>query len=154
MRGYIINDQILAWGNIDGQDTYEIPDDYSPEKYIYIPSVAGVFDSNGFTLRNTNIINFDKRQGNINQMNSYMDSLRLEGALTQANFDLFLADTSANVQQYLGGGGRLITWIETVNRNGYNATNVGFKTKTAYRGLLVNGVYPRAEMILSILNNL
>lgn len=99
-------------------------------------------------------IDFVKRQNNINQMNAYMDSLRVEGSITQANFDLFLADTATNVQQYLGGGGRLITWIETVNRNGYNASTVGFKTKTAYRGTLVNGVYPRAEMILSILNNL
>jgi hypothetical protein len=154
MRGYIINDQIIAWGDVNGQDTYEIPDDYSPDKYNYVPSVAGVFDPNGFTLRVNTTIDFDKRQSNINQMNSYMDSLRLEGALTQANFDLFLADTATNVQGYLSGGGRLITWIETVNRNGYNATTIGFKTKTAYRGTLVNGLYPRAEMILSILNNL
>ena len=154
MRGYIINDQILAWGEVNGVDTYEIPDDYSPERYAYIPSVAGVFDPNGFRLKNVNVIDFDKRQLNINQMNSYMDSLRLEGELTQANFDLFLADTSTNIQGYLSGGSRLITWIETVNRNGYNATTTGFKTKTAYRGALVNGVYPRAEMILSILNDL
>jgi hypothetical protein len=99
-------------------------------------------------------IDFVKRQSNVNQMNSYMDSLRVEGLITQANFDLFLADTATNVQSYLSGGSRLITWIETVNRNGYNATTVGFKTKTAYRGALVNGVYSRAEMILSILNNL
>jgi hypothetical protein len=99
-------------------------------------------------------IDFEKRQSNVNQMNSYMDSLRVEGLLTQANFDLFLADTATNVQGYLNGGSRLITWIETVNRNGYNASNNGFKTKTAYRGTLVNGLYPRAQMILSILNNL
>lgn len=99
-------------------------------------------------------IDFVKRQSNVNQMNSYMDSLRVEGLITQANFDLFLADTATNVQGYLSGGSRLITWIETVNRNGYNATTIGFKTKTAYRGTLVNGLYPRAEMILSILNNL
>jgi hypothetical protein len=143
MRGYIINDQILAWGNIDGQDTYEIPDDYSPERYNYIPAVAGVFDPNGFVLRVNTTIDFDRRQSNVNQMNSYMDSLRLEGAITQGNFDLFLADTAINVQVYLGGGTRLNTWIDTT-----------FKTKTAYRGPLVNGLHPRAEMILSILNNL
>ena len=131
-----------------------IPDDFSYALYNYTPSVAGVYDPNGFVLRVNNTIDFERRQSNVNQMNSYMDSLRVEGLITQANFDLFLADTATNVQQYLGGGGRLITWVETVNRNGYNATTVGFKTKTAYRGLLVNGVYPRAEMILSILNNL
>jgi hypothetical protein len=158
MRGLIdlTTDIIFSWGLVYETDinAVDLPDDYSPEKYIYTPSVAGVFDPNGFTLRNTNVIDFDKRQSNINQMNSYMDSLRLEGALTQANFDLFLSDTATNVQGYLSGGGRLITWIETVNRNGYNATTTGFKTKTAYRGTLVNGLYPRAEMILSILNNL
>jgi len=105
-------------------------------------------------IEQENQIDFPKRQSNINQMNSYMGSLVSEGSLTQANFDLFLADTATNTQGYLSGGGRLITWIETVNRNGYNATAVGFKTKTAYRGSLVNGLYPRAEMILSILNNL
>jgi hypothetical protein len=133
-----------------------IPDDFSFALYNYTPSIVGVYDPNGFFLKPTQSsgIDFDKRQSNINQMNSYMDSLRLEGALTQANFDLFLADIATNIQGYLNGGSRLITWIETVNRNGYNASTIGFKTKTAYRGTLVNGLYPRAEMILSILNNL
>lgn len=99
-------------------------------------------------------IDFVKRQANINQMNSYMDSLRIEGLISQANFDLFLADTATSVQGYLNGGSRLITWIETVNRNNYNATTNGFKTRTAYRGTLVNGLYPRAENILLILNDL
>jgi hypothetical protein len=133
-----------------------IPDDFSYGLYNYVPAVAGVYDPNGFVLRPTQAssIDFERRQSNVNQMNSYMDSLRVEGAITQANFDLFLSDTATNVQGYLSGGGRLITWIETVNRNGYNATTIGFKTRTAYRGTLVNGLYPRAEMILSILNNL
>ena len=156
MKVQIINDQIVAWGDyLIGSDVYDGPDDYSPERYNYIPSAPGIFDPNGFNLKPiTESIDFSKRQSNINQMNLYMDSLRLEGALTQANFDLFLSDTATNVQGYLSGGGRLITWIESVNRNGYNATTTGFKTKTAYRGTLVNGLYPRAEMILSILNNL
>jgi hypothetical protein len=133
-----------------------IPDDFSYALYNYTPSIAGVYDPNGFVLKPTQAssIDFERRQSNVNQMNSYMDSLRVEGLLTQTNFDLFLADTAINVQGYLSGGGRLITWIETVNRNGYNATTIGFKTRTAYRGTLVNGLYPRAEMILSILNNL
>jgi hypothetical protein len=133
-----------------------IPDDFSYGLYNYVPSVSGVYDPNGFVLKPTQAssIDFERRQSNVNQMNSYMASLVIEGLLTQANFDLFLADTVSNVQGYLSGGGRLITWIETVNRNGYNATTIGFKTRTAYRGALVNGVYPRAEMILSILNNL
>jgi hypothetical protein len=133
-----------------------IPDDFSYGLYNYVPAVAGVYDPNGFVLRPTQAssIDFERRQSNVNQMNSYMASLVIEGLLTQANFDLFLNDTAVNLQGYLNGGGRLITWIETVNRNGYNATTIGFKTRTAYRGTLVNGLYPRAEMILSILNNL
>lgn len=99
-------------------------------------------------------IDFAKRMENVQQMNSYMSSFIAQGTLTQANFDLFLNDTATNVQGYLNGGGRLITWIETTSRNGYNATTVGFKTRTAYRGTLTNGVYPRAEAILTILNNL
>jgi len=156
MRGQLINDEIVVYGEIiEGDNVYDIPNDYSPDKYNYTPLIAGEFNPNGFTLKPvTETIDFSQRQSNVNQMNSYMDSLRVEGAITQANFDLFLADTATNVQGYLSGGGRLITWIETVNRNGYNATTIGFKTKTAYRGTLTNGVYPRAEMILSILNNL
>ena len=136
-----------------------IPDDFSYALYNYIPAVAGVYDPNGFVLRVNNTIDFEKRQSNINQMNSYMDSLRVEGLITQANFDLFLADTATNVQQYLGGGGRLITWVETLSRNGYNATSIGFKTR-AYRGVSTNGqinaagIYPRANDIVNILNNL
>jgi hypothetical protein len=151
-------DKVLGYSNdyvIDNIQFFNAPDDYTFERYTYTPIVSGVFNPNGFTtVIIPETINFSQRQSNINQMNSYMDSLRLEGALTQANFDLFLADTATNVQGYLSGGGRLITWIESVNRNGYNATTIGFKTKTAYRGTLVNGLYPRAEMILSILNNL
>jgi hypothetical protein len=137
-------------------DAVNVPDDFSYGLYNYVPAVAGVYDPNGFVLRPTQAssIDFERRQSNVNQMNSYMASLVIEGLLTQANFDLFLNDTAVNLQGYLNGGGRLITWIETVNRNGYNATTIGFKTRTAYRGTLVNGLYPRAEMILSILNNL
>lgn len=51
MRGQLINDEIVVYGkSLEGQDVYDIPDDYSPEKYNYIPSVAGVFDPNGFYL--------------------------------------------------------------------------------------------------------
>jgi hypothetical protein len=160
MRGYIINDQILAWGNIDGQDTYEIPDDYSPERYNYIPAVAGVFDPNGFVIRVNTTIDFDRRQSNIQAMNTYMANLVNLGQLSQNNFDVFLSDTVSLVQQYLGGNGRLITWIETTTRNGYDARTSGFKTRGSYRGNTTNGVtgalgsYPRADDIVNILNNL
>lgn len=157
MRVQVINDQIAAYGEfISGANVYDIDiSDYSPEKYDYTPVTPGVFNPAGFTLKVVApTINFEKRQTNVSAMNSYMNNFVLAGQLTQANFDLFLSDTAALVQQYLGGGGRLITWIETVNRNGYNASTIGFKTKTAYRGSLVGGLYERAEVILSYLNDL
>ena len=144
MKVQVINDEIKAFGpQLVGENIFDAPSDYSPERYNYIPAVAGVFDPNGFVLRIAATIDFEKRQSNINQMNAYMASLISEGSLTQAQFDTFLTDTVSNAQAYLGGGTRLVAWI-----------NGTFKTKTAYRGPVLNEVYPRAEMILSILNNL
>lgn len=138
-----------------------VPADYDISLYDYIAVVAGQYSSANFRLKTQTQpqINFEKRNTNIQRMNEYMLSFVGNG-LTQANFDLFLSDTSTFVQQYLGGGGRLITWIETVNRNGYNATTIGFKTRTAYRGATSNGVegvngnYIRANTILGFLNDL
>ncbi len=153
----MINDEILAWGiNCIGENTYDAPDDYAPEKYRYVSVVFGEFNPLGFIPITLSLVDFAKRQSNINTMNQYM----LEQGLTEANFNLFLNDIALLVQGYLGGGSRLITWIETVNRNGYNATTVGFKTKTGYRGTLLSGTagatgeYQRATDILAILNNL
>jgi len=151
------DNSIIAYGEfMDGTDVYDISlNDYSPEKYNYTSAVNGVFNPNGFTLKTQTIeINFDKRQDNINRMSNYMNGLVQQVLLTQPNLDLFFADIALLVQAYLTGGGRLITWIETVNRNGYNASTIGFKTKTAYRGTLVGSTYQRAEDILLILNDL
>lgn len=156
MKGQIINDEIVASGNVlSGANVYDIPDDYTPERYIYSPAVSGVFDPNGFVLRQVvDSINFTKRQSNIQAMNNYMASF-IGNGITELQYDQFTTDTSPHIASYLNGGGaRLFTWIETVNRNGYNATTVGFKTKTAYRGALVGDVYPRAEQILIYLNDL
>lgn len=139
-----------------------VPADFDLSRYDYIPVVAGQFSPANFRLiqQAQPIINFERRQLNIQRMTEYMFSFVTAGQLTQNNFDLFLSDTSTFVQQYLTGGGRLITWIETVNRNGYNATTVGFKTRTAYRGASSNGVegvngnYIRANTILTFLNDL
>ena len=138
-----------------------VPEDYSLELYDYIASTPSVYNASNFRFKTQTQpqINFERRNTNIQRMNEYMLSFVGNG-LTQANFDLFLSDTSTFVQQYLGGGGRLITWIETVNRNGYNATTLGFKTRTAYRGATSNGVegvngnYVRANTILGFLNDL
>jgi hypothetical protein len=156
------NDKVVAYGPACfGPDTYDgAPDDYEFGKYDYTPITPGVFNPDGFTLSNlTPVVDFELRQFNINQMYAYMAAL-VPAGLTQANFDLFLSDTATFVQQYIGGGSRLITWIETVNRNGYDARTVGFKTKTGYRGPLLSGTagatgnYQRVNDILAILNNL
>jgi hypothetical protein len=158
MKGLInlTNNTVVSWGAAYETDVnaVDFPDDYSPEKYSYVAQVTGVYNINNFVLNDNQEVNFAKRQSNVNSMSNYMAGFVTQGTLTQNNFDLFLADTASLVQGYLGGGSRLITWIETVNRNGYNASTTGFKIKTAYRGTLVNSVYPRAEFILSILNDL
>ena len=159
MKGQIVNDVIVAFGNqLYGENIFDIPDDYSPERYTYTPSVAGVFDPNGFSLRPVTVsIDEARRRSNINRMSAYMAGF-IGNGLTQANYDLFLSDTAALQQQYIAGGGRLITWIETVNRNGYNASLSGFKTRAAYNGVGVSvpsGQYnERADAILNILNDL
>jgi len=137
-----------------------VPDDFSLELYDYIAITEGVYNSGNFRLKSSvPQINFEKRQSNIQRMNEFMLSFVGNG-ITQANFELFLSDTAALAQAYLGGSGRLITWVETLSRNGYNATTVGFKTRGAYRGTTINGVegasgnYPRANTILGFLNDL
>jgi hypothetical protein len=139
-----------------------VPADYDINTYDYIASTPGVYNSGNFRLKTQPMqtINFEKRSQNVQSMNEYMASFVALNQLTQANFDLFLSDSASFVQQYLGGGGRLITWIETVNRNGFNATTTGFKTRTGYRGSTSNGVegvngnYVRANTILGFLNDL
>jgi hypothetical protein len=45
---------VLAYGKaLEGDDVYQAPDDYCPEKYTYTPIDIDVFNPNGF------IINFD-----------------------------------------------------------------------------------------------
>ena len=56
MRVQIVNDEVLAWGNeCTGDDTFEAPIDYSPDKYTYTPNEDGSLNPNGFTLITTNI---------------------------------------------------------------------------------------------------
>jgi hypothetical protein len=156
------SDVIVAYGNaIDGVNVFDIPfEDYTPEKYSYTPLVAGVFNPNGFVLKPViDEIGFVKRQNNIDKMNNYMRNLVTLGQLTQANFELFIADTLVLSQGYILKSGRLFTFIETVSRNGYNAETTGFKVR-AYRGTPTDGIntrfgnYPRANDILAILNDL
>jgi len=159
MKGQIQNDIIVSYGEVlSGADVFDIPGDYSPERYNYTPSVPGVFDPNGFTLRpQAVVIDEARRRENITEMSEYMAGF-IGNGLTQANYELFLSDTATLQQQYISGSGRLITWIETLNRNGYNASNVGFKTRAAYNGVGVaqpgSANNERANFILGILNDL
>lgn len=51
MRVQVLEDKIVAWGvAVEGEGTYPAPDDYSPEKYNYVPEIPGVFNPNGFIL--------------------------------------------------------------------------------------------------------
>ena len=151
----------VAYENMGVADSvYDIPDDYTPDRYRYVSITPGTFNPNGFTPISSVSVDFIKRQSNVNAMSQYMTAVKDAGGITQANLELFLSDTAAFVPAYVGGSSRLITWIETVNRNGYNAKTVGFKTKTGYCGTLLSGTagalgeYQRATDILAILNNL
>ena len=75
-------------------------------------------------------------------MKAYMKS-----QVSAYHYDMFLNDIASHQLAYIDAGTRLETWIETVNRNSYNATTVGFKTR-------VYGSTERSEQILSILNDL
>jgi len=54
MRVQIIDDIVVAWGiAVFGNNTFDAPNDYSPEIYDYIPETPGVFDINNFKPKNT-----------------------------------------------------------------------------------------------------
>ena len=49
-----IPDNIVVFGinkEPDNIQFFEIPNDYHPSKYDYLPSVSGVYDPNGFVLK-------------------------------------------------------------------------------------------------------
>lgn len=157
-------DLVYQYGPVleSNPNAVEIPDDFSYGLYDYIPAVAGVYDPNGFVLREAEgeVDVIEKRRDNIRRMNAYMRNLLTTAAITQAAWELFIADTAVLSQNYVEESGRLITWVETTSRNGYNATTSGFKTKSSYRGVSTNGQinaagnYPRANDLLAILNDL
>lgn len=154
----IVDGVIQSWHTdkeADGINFFVCPDDYDFGKYLYVPLEDGGYNEDGFFVVNDNVVDFEKRLNNIQLMNNFMKS-----ELTQSNLDLFLSDSAIHIQGYLNGGGRLITWIESTSRNGYNAKTNGFKLKLSYCGGSTNGIlgehgnYPRANTILEILNNL
>lgn len=153
-------DTILGWSNnyiVDNIQFFETGIK-EPWLYDYITSTPGEFDPNGFVLKNQPVIlSKEERQIRVDQMNQYMKSLVDAGELTQYGFDNFLSETATNAFGYINGGNRFITWVKTINENGYNATLTGFKMHPEYRGentgTLLNPVYPRADHLISILQS-
>ena len=90
----------------------------------------------------------ENRQQKVDAITSYMKS-----QVTDSEYISFLLDARDYLIDYTFYSDALYYWVSTT----YSAewgyfTSTGFKTKTIYRGDLVEGVYPRAEYILSILN--
>lgn len=39
-----------AYEDSEGENIFAVPDDYSPDKYDYIPKTSGIYDPDGFKL--------------------------------------------------------------------------------------------------------
>lgn len=90
----------------------------------------------------------ENRQQKVDAITSYM-----RNELTESVFRQFLSDARSLLTDYIYYSDSLIYWVDTTDNVDWgNYSTTGFKTKTSYRGDLVDGVYPRAEYILSILN--
>jgi hypothetical protein len=88
----------------------------------------------------------ENRQQKVDAITAYMKS-----QLTDAEFRTFLSDSRTYLIDYTYYSDSLVYWVETTNNVDWgDFTLIGFKTKS-YAGDLVDGVYPRAEYILSIL---
>ena len=87
------------------------------------------------------------RNEKVTQMMTYMRS-----ELNDAEFAQFIRDTRDLVTEFLYLSDALIYWVHTVNNPSWgDYSTTGFKTKTVYRGIEIDGEYPRATMISSIL---
>ena len=90
----------------------------------------------------------ENRQQKVDVITSYMRS-----QLTDTEFRTFLSDCRTYLIDYTYYSDSLYYWVETSNNADWGDYTInGFKTKTTYRGDMVDGLYPRAEYILSILN--
>ena len=88
----------------------------------------------------------ENRQHKVDAITSYMKS-----QLTDTEFRTFLSDCRTYLIDYTFYSDALIYWVETTNNVDWgDFTQLGFKTKS-YKGDLIDGLYPRAEYILSIL---
>jgi len=89
----------------------------------------------------------ENRQQKVDVITSYM-----RNELTPTLFRTFMIDVRNYLIDYTYYSDSLYYWVETTNSADWgDYTSNGFKTKS-YCGDLVDGVYPRAEYILNILN--
>jgi hypothetical protein len=90
----------------------------------------------------------ENRQQKVDLITSYMKS-----QLTDSEFIIFIQYARDYLIDYTYYSDTFYYWVETTNNQYWgDFTQNGFKTKTSYRGDVVDGVYPRDEYILSILN--
>ena len=90
----------------------------------------------------------ENRQQKVDVITSYMKS-----QVNDSQYISFLTDVRDYLVDYTFYSDSLYYWVGTTYSVEWgDYTSTGFKTKTTYRGDLVDGVYPRAEHILSILN--
>ena len=88
------------------------------------------------------------RNVKIEQLMTYM-----RNELTPADFAQFIRDTRDLITEYLYFSESLVYWVRTESSPAWgDYSGTGFKTQTTYRGIEIDGDYPRAIAILSILN--
>lgn len=91
--------------------------------------------------------NPENRQQKVDFVTAYM-----RNELTDTQFITFIQDARNYLIDYTYYSDTLYYWVETTtNQDWGDFSQNGFKTKS-YCGDLVDGVYPRAEYILQILN--
>ncbi len=89
----------------------------------------------------------ENRQQKIDMVLTYLKS-----EITDSEYKNFIQDARNYLIDYTYYSDAFYYWVETSNNpNWGDFTQNGFKTKS-YCGDLVDGVYPRAEYILNILN--
>jgi hypothetical protein len=90
----------------------------------------------------------ENRPQKVDLVTSYMKT-----QVNDSEYISFLLDSRDLLIDYTFYSDALYYWIATTHSQDWgDFSSTGFKTNPTYRGDLVDGVYPRAEYILSILN--
>ncbi len=91
----------------------------------------------------------ENRQQKVDFVTSYMRS-----QVNDSQFISFLTDARDYLVDYTLYSDSLYYWVATTYSVDWgDFTSNGFQTRTTYRGDSVDGIYPRAEYILSILSS-